>query len=68
MLIIKMTLKSISRRKFKSAVILLVSLALSLFLAVYANAITRHLQTLADLHESIEVTAAFMSKEGFFGK
>ena len=59
MLIIKMTLKSISRRKFKSAVILLVSLALSLFLAVYANAITRHLQTLADLHESIEVTAAF---------
>ena len=59
MLIVRMTLKSIVRREFKSAVLLSVSLALALFLAVYANVITRHLQTLADLHDNIEVTAAF---------
>lgn len=55
----KTALKSIFRRKSKSTVVLLVSLAMALFIAMYANAIAEHLQTLDNLYVNIEVTAAF---------
>ena len=56
MFIVKAALRTMARRRFKSLMVLAVSLVLVLFINMYTETISKHQVTLAELHENIEVT------------
>ena len=63
MFIIKGALRTMARRKFKSAMVLAVSLVLVLFINMYSETISKHQATLVELHENIEVTGYITGAE-----
>lgn len=64
MFLFRQILRTLSRRRFKSAVVLLVSLILVLFINIYVDTISQYQQTLAELHATIEVTGHIISLDG----
>ena len=61
---LKYSLKTMGRRKFKSLIVLMVSLMLVIFITYYANVIESQIETLNELHANIEVTAFMTSTDG----
>lgn len=64
MAVLRYSLKAAYRRKGKSLIVIAVSLILVLFFTMYSRAITKHRDTLAELHDSIEVTGQITNHNG----
>lgn len=64
MFIAKAALRIMARRRFKSLVVLAVSLVLVLFINMYAETISKHQATLTELYENIEVAGHITSADG----
>lgn len=64
MFVAKAALRIMTRRRFKSLVVLAVSLVLVLFINMYAETISKHQDTLTELYENIEVAGYITSADG----
>jgi len=64
MFLAKAALRMLTRRKFKNLAVIGVSLALVLFINMYAESIVKHQAAINDLHAGIEVTGNITSHDG----
>ena len=64
MFLVRTPLRAVFRHRFRSAIVIVVSIVMVLFINMYANAITQHVQTLAELHADIDVDGHVTSADG----
>lgn len=64
MFLTKAVFRTMTRRRFKSLVVAAASLALVLFMNMYAETIVRHQASLDELHDNITVTGYITSPDG----